>query len=155
MKGDEKVVSALNALLGDELAAANQYILHAEICENWLYGKLHEAIKRRAIDEMKHAEKIIARILFLEGRPIVSQLGAISIGSDVQDIQKKDWSAESKAIGDYNAAIKGAQESGDSGTRELLESILADEEAHIDWIEGQRDQITQMGIETYLGKQIE
>jgi bacterioferritin len=153
MKGNEKVIANLNALLGDELAAANQYILHAEICENWLYGKLHETIKKRAIDEMKHAEKLIARILFLEGRPIVSQLGAISIGSDVLDIHKKDWSSESKAIGDYNAAIKLAQESGDGGTREILESILVDEEAHIDWIEGQREQITQMGTETYLGKQ--
>jgi bacterioferritin len=155
MKGNEKIIARLNALLGDELAAANQYILHAEICENWHYGKLHETSKKRAIDEMKHAEKLIARILFLEGQPSVSQLGAIGIGSDVQDIHKKDWGAESKAVGDYNAAINFAQESGDGGTRELLESILGDEEAHIDWIEGQRDQITQMGIATYLGEQIE
>jgi bacterioferritin len=153
MKGNEKVIASLNSLLGDELAATNQYALHAEICENWRYGKLHAMIKKRAIDEMKHAGKIIARILFLEGRPIVSQLGAISIGSDVQDIHKKDWSAERKAIEDYNAAIKLALESGDNGTRELLESILADEEVHIDWIESQSDQITQMGIETYLGRQ--
>jgi bacterioferritin len=155
MKGNEKIIVNLNALLGDELAATNQYILHAEICENWLYGKLHESIKKRAIDEMKHAEKLIARILFLDGHPIVSQIGGINIGSDVPDMHKKDWSAESKTISDYNTAIKLAQESGDSGTRELLESILADEEAHIDWIEGQQDQITQMGIETYLGKQID
>jgi bacterioferritin len=155
MKGNEKVIANLNALLGDELAAANQYILHGEICENWFYEKLHQAIKKRAVDEMKHAEKLIARILFLEGRPVVSQLGAIAIGSDVPDIHKKDWSAESKAIGDYNAAIKIAQESGDGGTRELLESILTDEENHLDWIEGQREQITQMGAETYLGKQVD
>jgi len=154
MKGNEKIIVTLNALLSDEIAAVNQYILHAEICENWLYGKLHESIQKRAIDEMKHAEKLIARILFLEGHPIVNKLGAISIGSDIQDIHKKDWGAESKTIGDYNAAIKLAQESGDGGTRELLESILTDEEAHIDWIEGQQDQITQMGIGTYLGKQI-
>jgi len=154
MKGNDKIIGSLNTLLGGELAAVNQYILHAEICENWLYGKLHESIKKRAIDEMKHAEKLIARILFLEGLPVVSQLGAINIGSDVMLIHKNDLNAESKTISDYNAAIKLALEVGDSGTRELLESIVGDEESHIDWIEGQRDQIVQMGIETYLGKQI-
>jgi bacterioferritin len=154
MKGNEKIIGKLNALLADELAATNQYILHAEICENWMYGKLHDAMKKRAIDEMKHAEKLIARILFLEGKPVVSQLSAIAIGSDVADIHKKDWDSESRAINDYNADIKLAQDAGDGGTRELLESILTDEETHIDWIESQRDQIAQMGIETYLGKQI-
>lgn len=154
MKGNEKIVERLNALLSDELAAANQYILHAEICENWLYGKLHDSIKKRAIDEMKHAERLIARILFLEGRPIVSQLGAIAIGIDVEDMNKKDWGAEKKAIDDYNAAIRLAQELGDNGTKEMLDSILSDEEAHIDAIEGQRDQISQMGIATYLGRQM-
>lgn len=154
MKGNEKVIGTLNSLLAGELAAVNQYILHAEICENWLYGKLHENIKKRAIDEMKHAEKLIARILFLEGHPIVSQLDAINIGSDVTDMHKKDWGAENKTISDYNGAIKVAQETGDSGTREILESILVDEEGHLDWIEGQQSQIDQMGIETYLGKQI-
>ena len=154
MKGNEKVIDRLNALLSDELAASNQYILHAEICENWHYGKLHDSIKKRAIDEMKHAEKLIARILFLEGRPIVSQLGAITIGIDVADMNKKDWGAEKKAIDDYNAAIRLAQELGDNGTKEILDSILSDEEDHIDAIEGQRDQISQMGIATYLGQQI-
>jgi bacterioferritin len=153
MKGDDKVIASLNALLGDELAATNQYILHAEICENWRYGKLHEILMKRAIEEMKHAEMIIARILFLEGRPVVSQLGAIGIGSDVQDMHKKDWTAESRAIGNYNAAIKLMGESGDGGTRELMEAILADEESHIDWIEGQQGQIAQMGVEIYLGRQ--
>lgn len=154
MKGNEKVIEKLNALLSDELAASNQYILHAEICENWQYNKLHDSIKKRAIDEMKHAEKLISRILFLEGRPIVSQLGAITIGSDVEDMNKKDWGAEKKAIDDYNAAIRLAQELGDNGTKEILDSILSDEEAHIDAIEGQRDQISQMGISTYLSQQM-
>lgn len=153
MKGDEKVIASLNALLGDELAAVNQYILHAEICENWQYGKLHESLMSRATDEMKHAEMLVARILFLEGRPVVSKLGAIGIGSDVADIHKKDWDAEGRAIGAYNAAIRLMVESGDGGTRELVESILADEESHIDWIEGQRDQIEQMGLGIYLGRQ--
>jgi bacterioferritin len=155
VKGNDQVIEKLNALLSDELAAINQYILHAEICENWMYGKLHDAMKKRAIDEMKHAEILIARILFMEGRPVVSQLGAIHIGIDVEDIHKKDWESEHKTIGDYNAAIKISQDAGDSGTREILESIIADEETHIDWIEGQRDQIAQMGVATYLGRQID
>ena len=154
MKGNEKVIGKMNALLSDELAAANQYILHAEICANWKYGKLHDSIEKRAIDEMKHAEKLIARVLFLEGRPVVSQLGLINIGNDIEDIFQKDWSAEKKAIDDYNVAIKLAEDLGDNGTKELLESILVDEEAHIDVIEGQRDQIAQMGIAIYLGQQI-
>lgn len=154
MKGNEKVIGKMNELLGDELAAVNQYILHAEICENWSYGKLHSFIQKRAIDEMKHAEKLIARILFLEGRPVVNQLGAINIGSNVEEMHKKDWDAEKKAIDDYNAAIKVARDLGDNGSQELFESILADEEAHIDLIEGQRDQIAQMGIAAYLSQQI-
>ena len=155
MKGNDKIIEALNSLLIGELAAVNQYILHAEICENWRYGKLHESIKKRAIDEMRHAEKLIARILFLEGLPIVSQLGAVNIGSDVMVIHKNDLNAESKTISDYGAAIKLSLDVGDSGTREILESILTDEETHIDWIEGQRDQIVQMGVEIYLGNQID
>src|SRR5512133_1364440 len=106
MKGNEKIIEKLNELLGDELAAANQYILHSEICSNWKYEKLHDYIQKRAIDEMKHAEKSISRILFLEGRPVVSRLGAIHIGIDAEDIHKKDHAAEKKAIDDYNLAIK-------------------------------------------------
>ena len=154
MKGNEKVIENMNALLSDELAAANQYILHAEICANWKYGKLHDSIQKRAIDEMKHAEKLIERILFLEGRPVVSKLGAINIGIDVEEIFKKDWAAEKKAIDDYNAAIKTVRDLGDNGTKEILDSILADEESHIDVIEGRRDQIAQMGIAAYLSQQI-
>ncbi len=153
MKGNDKIVSALNSLLGKELAAVNQYILHTEMCQNWLYVKLHDAIRTRAIDEMKHAEMLIARILFLEGIPNVSRIGSISAGSVVPDIHAKDLSAEVKIIADYNTAIMGAQECEDSGTREILESILTDEEAHLDWIEGQQKQISQMGLATYLGSQ--
>jgi bacterioferritin len=154
MKGNEKTIVMLNTLLGNELAAVNQYILHAELCENWKYGKLRDNIKKRAIDEMKHVEQLIARILFFEGFPVVSQLGNITIGFNVPDIHKKDMVSESKTIGEYNAAIHLAQELGDSGTRELLESILTEEESHLDWIKGQHDQINQMGIENYLGNQI-
>ncbi len=154
MKGNEKVIERLNARLADELAATNQYVLHAEMCENWGYDKLHDSITKRAIQEMKHAEKLVARILFLEGRPMVSRLGTIKIGSDVEKLHGEDWEAERGAIKNYNDDIVFAQESGDHGTRELLESILKDEESHIDWIEEQQDQMTQMGIQTYLGRQV-
>jgi len=151
MKGNENVISRLNARLADELTATNQYMVHAEICENWGYGKLNEMIQKRAIAEMKHAEKLIARILFLEGMPIVSKLNKINIGSDVEKQFKNDWTAEYDAVKSYNDDIKFCGEVGDVGTRTLLESILKDEEDHIDVIEGQIDQIKQMGVQNYLG----
>ncbi len=154
MKGNEKIIEKLNFLLADELTAINQYIVHSEMCANWGYDKLHEAIEKRAIIEMKHAEKHIAHILFLEGRPIVSSLNTINIGADVETQHKNDWAAEEGAIKAYNDAVRLAVETGDNGTRELLESILKDEEDHIDWIEAQLDQIKQMGIQTYLSEQV-
>jgi bacterioferritin len=154
MKGNDKVIERLNARLADELAAVNQYIVHSEMCANWGYEKLHKSIEKRAIEEMKHAESLIARILFLEGIPIVSKLAAIDIGAEVESQHKKDWAAENGAVKAYNADIKAAVEAGDNGTRELFESILKDEEAHIDWIEAQLDQIRQMGIQNYLVEQM-
>jgi bacterioferritin len=153
MKGNEKVIERLNARLADELAAVNQYIVHSEMCANWGYAKLHQAIEKRAIEEMKHAERLIARILFLEGKPIVSQLAKIDIGAEVEAQHKKDWTAEDGAVKAYNADIRLAVEIGDNGSRELFESILKDEENHIDWIESQIDQIRQMGIQNYLVEQ--
>jgi bacterioferritin len=155
MKGNEKVIEKLNFLLADELTAVSQYIVHSEMCANWGYKRLHEVIEKRAIDEMKHAEKHIARILFLEGRPIVSSLNKIAIGADVEIQLANDWAAEDGAIKAYNEGIRLAVEVGDNGSRDLLESILTDEEAHIDWIEAQLDQIKQMGIKNYLAVQIE
>ncbi len=153
MKGDEKVIEKLNEILADELTAINQYMVHAEMCDNWGYEKLHQAMEKRAIDEMKHAEAIIARILFLEGRPVVSNLNKITIGQDVEAQHKNDWDAEKKAIGLYNDGIKLAVSLGDNGTRDLLEDNLMVEEGHIDWIEAQQDQIKQMGIQNYLVEQ--
>ncbi len=153
MKGNEKVLQRLNALLAEELAAINQYMVHSEMCANWGYERLHETIEKRAIQEMKHAEKLIARILFLEGTPIVSQLNPIHIGEDVEKQLRQDWEAEEGAVKAYNEAIRLALELGDNGTRELLESILKDEEDHIDWIEAQLDQIKHMGIQNYLVEQ--
>lgn len=154
MKGDERIIEKLNDLLADELTAINQYMVHSEMCANWGYEHLHEAIEKRAIEEMGHAEKLIARILFLEGTPIVSELKDINIGSEVAAQHANDWTAEEGAIKMYNKGIQLAVELADNGTRELLESILTDEEEHIDWIEVQQDQIKQIGIENYLGEQI-
>ena len=155
MKGDERIIETLNARLADELTAISQYIVHSEMNANWGYEKLHEAIEKRAIEEMKHAEMLIARILFLEGRPIVSNLNEMHIGPEVEAQHKSDWAAEDAAIKSYNEDIRLATEVGDNGTRELLESILTDEEEHIDWIEAQLDQIKQMGIQNYLVEQID
>lgn len=155
MKGNERIIERLNARLADELTAINQYIVHSEMCANWGYERLHEAIEKRAIEEMKHAEMLIARILFLEGRPIVSELNPMHIGANVEAQHKADWQAEHDAIQEYNADIRLAVELGDNGTRELFESILTDEEDHIDWIEAQLDQIEQMGIQNYLVEQID
>ncbi|MEI6211858.1 MAG: bacterioferritin [bacterium] len=153
MKGNDKVIRQLNERLADELTAINQYIVHAELCENWGYKKLHDAIQKRAIGEMKHAEKLIARIVFLEGKPVVSELRKVHIGPDVEKQHKNDWQAERDAITAYNQDIRICVEQADNGTREILESILRDEEDHIDWLEAQLDQIKQMGIQNYLVEQ--
>jgi bacterioferritin len=155
MQGNAKVIETLNALLADELAAINQYMVHSEMCDDWGYGRLHEAIEKRAVDEMRHAEKLIGRILFLDGKPIVSEPSPITIGADVEAQLRNDLAAELGAVTAYNEGIRLAVEVGDNGTRELLEEILADEEDHIDWLEAQLDQIEQMGIQNYLVEQID
>jgi bacterioferritin len=154
MKGNQKIIESLNMLLADELTAVNQYIVHSEMCANWGYDKLHKAIEKRAIEEMKHAEMHIARLLFLEGLPIVSNLNPMHIGDAVEKQHGNDLTAEVGDIKAYNDAIKLAVEVGDNGTREMLESILKDEEVHLDWLEAQLDQIKQMGIQNYLTEQL-
>ena len=154
MKGNDKVIAALNMLLADELTAINQYMVHSEMCANWGYGELHEAIEKRAITEMKHAEKHIGRIIFLEGLPVVSELNPLHIGADVLGQLKSDLGAEQGAVKAYNDAVKLAAEVGDNGTRVMLEGILNDEEDHLDWLETQFDQIEQMGIQNYLVEKV-
>ncbi|HEX7620382.1 MAG TPA: bacterioferritin [Anaerolineales bacterium] len=154
MKGNARIIEKLNSLLADELTAISQYMVQAEMCANWGYKHLSETIEKRAVDEMKHAEKHIGRIIFLEERPIVSELNKIQIGDAVEAFHQNDWDAENNAIQAYNNAIKLAVEVSDNGTREMLESILKDEENHIDWIEAQIDQIKQMGIKVCLSEQI-
>ena len=153
MKGNDRIIEKLNALLADELTAINQYMVHSEMCANWMYEHLHKAIEKRAIDEMKHAERLIGRILFLDGRPIVNALNPLNIGADVEAQLANDWAAEAGAVKAYNDGIRLAVEVGDNGTRELFESILKDEEVHIDWLEAQLEQIKQMGIQNYLVEQ--
>lgn len=154
MKGNEKIIQMLNDMLSDELTAVSQYMVHAQMCANWGYKSLSDKIEKRAIEEMKHAETHIDRILFLEGMPIVSQLKKINIGPDVLTQLNNDHTAEEGAIKGYNASIKLCTELLDNGTREILEDILGDEEAHIDWLEAQLDQIKQMGIQNYLVEQL-
>ena len=150
MKGNDKITAVLNEFLADELTAISQYMVHSEMCANWEYGKLHAAIEKRAIDEMKHAEKLIGRIIFLEGTPTVSKLNKIAIGANVEEQLKNDRAAEEGAIKAYNDGIHLSLELGDNGTRELIDSNLQDEEKHIDWLEAQLDQIGQMGLQNYL-----
>lgn len=155
MKGNEKVIATLNELLADELTAISQYMVHSEMCANWGYGRLHEAVEKRAIGEMKHAEELIGRILFLEGQPLVSKLNKMEIGADVEAQLKNDLAAEVGAIKGYNEAIRLFQEVGDNGSRELIGGNLVDEEGHLDWLEAQLDQIKQMGLQNYLLSQTE
>jgi bacterioferritin len=154
MKGDEKLIATLNSLLADELTAVNQYMVHSEMCDNWGYEKLHKVIEKRAIDEMRHAEKLIGRILFLEGTPTVSALKKISIGAEVPQMFGNDHGSEMGAIASYNAAIMLAGEVKDFATRELLESILRDEDGHLDGIEMVQDEIKQIGLPVFLVSQL-
>ena len=155
MKGNEQIFAILNNLLSDELTAINQYMVHSEMNDNWRFEELHKAVEERAISEMKHAEKLIARILFLEGTPIVSNLKKINIGANIEAQLTNDLAAEYDAVNGYNLGIRQAYDIGDNGTRELLESILKDEEEHVDWIEAQLDQIKMMGIQSYLVEQVD
>jgi bacterioferritin len=154
MKGNKKLNETLNSLLADELTAINQYMVHSEMCANWGYEKLHKHLEKRAIDEMKHAEKLIGRILFLEGTPTVSVLRKMSIGGDVSTQLGSDHALEMGAIKAYNDAIKLAGDVGDFATREILEHILQDEDAHIDGIEELQDQIGHMTLPIFLTTQV-
>ena len=153
MKGNDRIIATLNELLADELTAISQYMVHSEMCDNWGYDRLHKAIEAQAIDEMRHAEWLIGRIIFLEGTPIVSKLNPMKIGAKVPDMIAYDEAAELGAIRAYNAGIRLAHEVDDQGTVELLTKILKMEEDHLDWNEAQRDQMAQMGLENYLSMQ--
>jgi bacterioferritin len=153
MKGNEKLLHALNELLADELTAINQYVVHGEMAENWGYRKLKKSVGARSITEMKHAEKLIERILFLEGTPVVGVLNKIHIGADVPLQCANDLAAEMTTVANYNKVVKLAADLGDNATRDILEGILKDEDRHVNEIEEKLDQIKQMGIQNYLATQ--
>jgi bacterioferritin len=153
MKSTAKMLEVLNQLLADELTAISQYMVHAEMCSHWGYGKLHSAIEKQAKDEMHHAEWLIERIIFLEGMPQVSKLNPMKIGTAVPEIVGNDQEAEVGAVKAYNAGIRLAHETDDQATADLLTKILKMEEGHVDWAEKQRAQISQMGLESYLSDQ--
>jgi len=154
MQGKPKVIAELNAALKEELTAINQYFLHAEMCENWKYDKLGDYIKKQSIDEMKHAEALIERILFLDGAPSMTETLQINVGRNVKEQIESDLKLEINAVAMYNASIQIARDEGDNASRELFERLLKDEEKHVDWLEGQLHQMKELGYERYLSQQI-
>jgi bacterioferritin len=153
MKGNNKLLAVLNQLLADELTAISQYMVHSEMCDNWGYDKLHQAIESQAKDEMHHAEWLIQRIIFLEGTPVVSKLNPMKIGASVLDMVTNDQEAEIGAVRAYKESIALAHEVNDQASADLLLRILKMEEGHMDWAEIQRSQIEQMGLQNYLTNQ--
>ena len=154
MKGDPKVIAALQEALKEELTAINQYFLHAEMCENWHYSKLGDYIKKQSIDEMKHAEAIVERILFLDGTPNLTEPMKLTIGANVQQQIESDYKLEVNAVAMYNRHVEIARGASDNASRELFERLLKDEEEHVDWLEAQLHQIKEIGYERYLTQQI-
>jgi len=152
MKGNPKVIELLNRALREELTAINQYFVHAEMCENWGYDRLSRHIKERSIAEMKHAEALIERVLFLDGAPTMEPL-ALSIGGNVKDMIQADLKLEIGAVAMYNESVRIAMEEKDNGSRDLFVALLKDEEEHVDWLEAQMHQITELGYERYLSMQ--
>ncbi len=154
MKGDQKIIDILNDVLTSELTAINQYFVHAEMCDNWGYQHLHDRIRKHSIGEMKHAESLIERVLFLEGVPNVQRLFKITIGETVPEQLNVDLALEIDAVKRLNAGIETCREADDNNSRHLLEEILEDEEEHIDWLEAQLSLIEQVGAQNYLAQQI-
>ena len=154
MKGNPKVIALLNDALKEELSAINQYFLHAEMCENWNYSKLGDYIKKQSIDEMKHAEELIERILFLDGTPNMTETLKIVVGQNVREQLENDLKLEIGAVAMYNRSAAIAREEGDNASRALFEKLLKDEEDHVDWLEAQLHQIKEIGYERYLSQQI-
>lgn len=154
MRGDEKVLGYLNEVLKAELTAINQYFLHAKMCENWGYMRLAAYMRAESIDEMKHADVCMQRILFLEGTPNMSDLFPIRVGATVKAQLENDLALEMAALPRLNAAIKTATEVGDNASRQLFEDILVDEEHHVDWLEAQLQIIETIGNDNYLAQQM-
>jgi len=154
MKGDPQVITLLNDVLTAELTAVNQYFLHARLCHHWGYGRLYERVRKESIEEMKHADELIERILYLEGMPNVQRYGKVNVGQTVPEQFQLDLQVEYDAVKRLNEGIEACRTAGDNGTRTLLERILHEEEAHVDWLETQQETIKQVGAGTYLSEQL-
>lgn len=149
MRGNDRVIAELNEALREELTAINQYFVHAEMCHNWGYHRIGSYIRKQAIDEMKHAEVLIERILFLDGTPTMEHL-ELKVGSNVREQLEADLALEVSAVAMYNKAINASREANDDQSRDLFSRLLKDEEAHVDWLEAQLHQIEEMGYQQYL-----
>jgi len=154
MKGDKQVITLLNDVLTAELTAVNQYFLHARLCHHWGYERLYERVRKESIGEMKHADELIERILYLEGMPNVQRYGKVDVGQTVPEQFQLDLQVEYDAVKRLNEGIEACRTAGDNGTRTLLERILHEEEAHVDWLETQQETIKQVGAERYLSEQL-
>lgn len=154
MKGDPKVIDLLNEVLTGELTTINQYFLHSRMCRNWGYERLAHKIYVESIDEMKHADQLIERVLFLDGLPNVQRLGKVAVGTTVAEILKNDLAAEMIAVPLLNRGVQTCRDLGDNGSEALLKSILISEEEHVDWLEAQHELIRQLGEANYLAQQI-
>jgi bacterioferritin len=155
MKGNEDVVKVLNDVLSAELTGINQYFIHSMMCANWRYKRLAEHSRKESIEEMKHAQEVIERILYLDGRPNMQKYMKINVGKTVPEQHRYDLALEKDAVARLNAGVQLAVKHADNGTRALLEKILVDEEEHVDWLESQLQQIADIGIENYLAQQID
>jgi bacterioferritin len=154
MRGNAQVIAQLNQALREELTAINQYFLHAEMCHNWGYRKLGDFIRKQSIDEMKHAEELIERLLFLDAIPKMEYMD-LNIGANVMAQLEGDLKLEVNAVAMYNKAVQVSRDAGDDQSRELFSRLLKDEEEHVDWLEAQLHQIKEMGYERYLSNQVE
>ena len=154
MKGKPEVVEVLAKMLKEELGAISEYFIHAEMCENWGYKKLSDHTKKESINEMKHAEKLIERILFLEGTPNLNDMPKLAVGKDVKSQFENDLKLEKSAVTEYNQGIATCREAGDHASAEMLKVILVDEEEHVDFLEEQLGLIESIGIQNYLAQQM-
>ena len=154
MKGDPAIIDLLNEVLTNELTAVNQYFLHARICENWGYERLHRKLRAESIDEMKDADALIARVLFLEGLPNLQRLGKVNVGENVPEMFRLDLELEKSAIGLLNRGIEQCRRASDNGSAELLEDVLEGEEEHANWLEAQLTLLDQVGVSAYLAEQL-
>lgn len=154
MQGDAEIIELLNEVLTAELTAVNQYFIHAKMQQNWGYSRIASHTRDESIDEMKHAERVVERILYLDGVPNMQRLGSIRVGEDVPEQIRLDLDVEYAAVERLNRCVAAAVAKGDNGSRELFEAILVDEEEHVDWLETQLAAIEAVGEANYLAQQL-